>query len=127
MTSPALALYRFAGAWLLGCGLGLWYEFLRPLRPRFTGASDLLFLAAAFWAWLQLGFGICQGDLRLAYNAGLALGCIFTGSAARPFLGPHFSVFWKFWAAGYWYIRSKMKKITVFSKKCLHLVKNGLQ
>ena len=45
MTPPALALQRFGAACLLGVGLGLWYDFLRPLRPRNTALSDLVFLA----------------------------------------------------------------------------------
>ena len=74
MTTPALAASRFAAACLLGLGLGLWYEFLRPLRPRHTNLSDLLFLPGAFWAWLYLSFGVCGGDLRLGYCAGLFVG-----------------------------------------------------
>ena len=42
MTPPALALQRLGAACLLGVGLGLWYDFLRPLRPRNTVLSDLL-------------------------------------------------------------------------------------
>ena len=57
MTAPALAAQRFGSACLLGVGLGIWYGFLRPLRPRRTALSDGLFLAGAAWAWLELGFG----------------------------------------------------------------------
>ena len=48
MTPPALAAQRFGLACLLGGGLGLCYGFLRPLRPKRTALSDLLFLPALF-------------------------------------------------------------------------------
>ena len=64
MTDPLTSAYRFAIACLLGCGLGLWYGFLRPLRLRHPHISDLLFLPGAVYAWLLLGFQICRGDLR---------------------------------------------------------------
>ena len=79
MTGPGEAAYRFAAAWLIGCIVGIWYEFLRPLRPRFTGISDGIFLLGLLAGWLQLGFGICRGDLRLGYCAGLGLGAWVTG------------------------------------------------
>ena len=88
MTAPALAAQRFALSCLLGAGLGLYYGFLRPLRPRWLG--DGLFLPAAFWVWLELGFGICGGDLRLGYFLGLLLGALVwewgPGRLLRPFL-----------------------------------------
>ena len=52
MIPPALAARWFAAALALGAGLGLFYEFLRPLRPRFTGLGDLLFLSGAFPVWI---------------------------------------------------------------------------
>ena len=44
MTAPALAAHRFVCCCLLGAALGVYYEFLRPLRPRYTLAADALFL-----------------------------------------------------------------------------------
>ena len=74
MTAPALAAGRFLAACGIGALLGLFYGFLRPLRPRLTHLCDLLFVIAAFFGWLYLGFGVCLGDLRLGYTAGLAAG-----------------------------------------------------
>ena len=74
MTPPALALQRFGAACLLGVGLGLWYDFLRPLRPRNTALSDLVFLAVTGWVWLFLALRVCSGDLRVGYSAGRAVG-----------------------------------------------------
>ncbi len=64
MTTPAEAAARVGLSLLWGAGLGLYYGFLRPLRPRHTTLSDLLFLPALLWAWLQVCFGICRGDIR---------------------------------------------------------------
>ena len=62
MTGPGEAAFRFAAAWLIGCGLGIWYECLRPLRPRFTALADGLFLLGLLAGWLRLGFGIWTAD-----------------------------------------------------------------
>ena len=72
MTPPALAAWRFGVACLYGIGLGGVYGFLRPVRPR--SFADALFVAAMFYAWLQLSFAICRGDIRLGYTAGLFVG-----------------------------------------------------
>ena len=74
MTSPAVAALRFCQALLLGAGLGLYYGFLQPLRPKRSFLSDLLFLPVFFWAWLYHSFALCGGDLRMGYCAGLILG-----------------------------------------------------
>lgn len=74
MTSPGIAAGRFGAACLLGLLLGLAYSLLRPLRPRLTALADLVFVIAFGAAWVELGFGICQGDLRLGYTAGLFVG-----------------------------------------------------
>ena len=62
MTAPGIAAERFGTACLIGAGLGLVYGFLRPLRPKFTALSDLVFLLALLWGWLYLAFGICRGN-----------------------------------------------------------------
>jgi hypothetical protein len=95
MISPAIGASRFAAACLLGIGLGLWYGFLRPLRPRHTCLSDGLFLLGFYWVWLYHGFGICRGDLRLGDSLGLILGTILWDSTAGRLLRPLFSGFWK--------------------------------
>ena len=65
MTAPALAAHRFLCCCLLGAALGVYYEFLRPLRPRHTFAADVLFLAGGAWGWLLMSVRVCRGDLRL--------------------------------------------------------------
>ena len=116
MTTPALAASRFAAACLLGLGLGLWYEFLRPLRPRHTNLSDLLFLPGAFWAWLYLSFGVCGGDLRLGYCAGLFVGAWVFRLLPGRLLAPVFRSFWKIPAAILSGLRFILKKIKNFVK-----------
>ena len=82
LNAPALAAQRFGAALLLGATLGIFYGFLRPLRPRFTWLSDTLFVLACFWAWLVLSFGVCLGDLRIGYTAGIGLGCLLWEATA---------------------------------------------
>ena len=95
MTAPALAAARFSAACLLGMGLGVIYGFLRPLRPRLTVLADLLFLVCFGMAWTYLGFGICQGDLRIGYFAGLPIGILLWDQTAGRLLRPVFSGFWR--------------------------------
>ena len=95
MTVPAIAAQRFASGLILGAILGIWYDFLRPLRPRLTGVSDLLFLAGAGWAWLELMFGICLGDIRMSALLSLALGLAVWEKTASTLIRPLFSCFWR--------------------------------
>ena len=74
MTAVAVSAGQFAAAWLMGMGLGAVYELLRPLRPRLTLFSDVVFVGVMLYAWVQLSFGICGGDIRMAQTAGLLLG-----------------------------------------------------
>ena len=94
MTAPYLAAQRFAIACLLGCALGAYYGFLRPLRPKWTTLSDILFLLGGFWVWIYLGFGICGGDLRMGYTAGLFLGGIVFERTVGRWLRSLFRTFW---------------------------------
>ena len=96
MTEPILAAQRFAIGFALGAVLGLWYGFLRPLRPRHTILSDLLFLPGAVWVWLHYMFGICRGDLRVSAFFALALGCILWENTIGRFLRPVFAGLWHF-------------------------------
>lgn len=95
MTGPALDGWRFLWACGIGAILGAWYGFLRPLRPRHTVLSDLLFLPALVYGWLYLSFAICRGDIRLGYTLGLLVGgCIWEWTAGR-WLRPVEQGFWR--------------------------------
>ncbi len=131
MTPPALSAARAAMGCLMGMGLGVIYSFLRPLRPRWTGLADLLFLAAFGAAWVYLGFGICGGDLRFGYSASLPVGILLWELTAGRVLRRVFF--------GFWQIVRKIlelltrpaakifQKIASFGKKGLHLRKNRVQ
>lgn len=90
MTAPALAAHRFVCCCLLGAALGVYYEFLRPLRPRHTLAADALFLTGCVWVWLIMSFRVCRGDLRLGYSAGLLAGGIVWDLAFGSLIAPIF-------------------------------------
>jgi hypothetical protein len=130
MTAPALAAGRLAAACLMGLGLGLWYGFLRPLRPKFTLLSDLLFLLALFPSWVYLGFGICEGDLRLGYIAGLALGGFLWEFTAGRVLRPVFAGFWRaIFQILWWFCRpfqKFFKKTHFFAKKLFAYAKKSV-
>lgn len=97
MIPPAVAARQLLAALALGGLLGLAYGFLRPLRPRHTVVADLLFCLAGFWAWLQLNFGVCLGDIRFGCNAVMvASGIVFDCTLGR-YLRGIFDGFWKLW------------------------------
>jgi len=120
MTGPALDGWRY----LWGCGigvlLGIWYGFLRPLRPRHTALSDLLFLPALIYAWLYLSFAICRGDIRLGYTMGLLTGAFCWEMTVGRWLRPVFQGFWRLFSIiwnGFWGVFKKFfKKIRKKSK-----------
>lgn len=124
MTGPAEAARRFLLACLLGAGLGLFYGALRPLRPRHTVLSDLLFAPAMIWAWIYLSFGVCAGDIRLGYNAGLLLGAVVWEATVGKALRPVFRAIWKSLAELWGLVTLPAKKIR---KICVKLRKNSLQ
>jgi hypothetical protein len=95
MTAPALAADRFLAACLIGMQMGFVYDFLRPLRPKLTAIADLLFLAALATGWVYLGFGVCRGDLRFGYTAGLGMGFLFWELTATRLLRPVFAAVWR--------------------------------
>ena len=113
MNAVTVSAGQFAAAFLLGTGLGVVYEILRPLRPRFTGFSDTLFVSAMLYAWIYLSFRICGGDIRVVTTAGLPLGAYsFRLTLGRPleilirrFVGP---------------IAAFLKKIWIFVKKSFY-------
>lgn len=131
MTGPALDGWRFLWACGIGLVLGMYYGFLRPLRPRHTIVSDVLFLPALAYGWLYLGFAICRGDLRIGYCLGILLGIVAWELTVGKLLRPVFAGVWRgisriYRGLGRLFRRifEKIKKIT---KKYLQYRKNRLQ
>ena len=131
MISPALAWGHFLAACLLGVGLGLVYDFLRPLRPRFTALSDVVFLAVLGYALIYLFFGVCAGDIRGGYLLGLAVGGFAWEWSLGRLISPVFVGFWKVLGAfsGLWGLLGKnfFKKSEKNKNFSLQAGKNGLQ
>ena len=117
MTPPEVAALRaFRGA-ELGAALGVFYVFLRPLRPRFTALSDLAFLGALGWAWLWLAFAVCGGDLRMGYLGAMFAAGVACARPAERLLGGVFRGFWRFLGRFLGIILLPLKKILEFTKK----------
>lgn len=110
--TPGIALTRFIWSLILGMVLGLGFDFVRPIRPRFIG--DLLFLALLSWMWLQLTFGICAGDLRLGHLFGLGTGAILWSLGPGRLTSSIFRHFWRLLSLAFKKILKKLKKILKF-------------
>lgn len=117
MTDPVLDARRFGIACLFGLGLGLYYGFLRPLRPKHTVLSDLLFLPAMFYSWLYLSFAVCQGDIRLGYSIGLLVGALVFQWTGGRWLRPVFRSFWQGIGKIYRHIFNFLKKFLKKTQK----------
>ena len=98
MIAPIDAAYRLLWSLGVGAALGCFYGFLRPLRPKLTALADLIFVAAAFYGWLYIGFGICGGDLRFGCTAAMAAGGFAWEMTVGRWLRPVFRGFWQFLA-----------------------------
>ena len=131
MTHPAISAQQLLAALLLGLGLGLCYGFLRPLKRIGNWLRDLLFRPCLLSFWVCLGFGVCGGDLRLGYFAGLAAGALLWECTIGRLLRPLFFWFWgvifhifTFFALC---LKKFFKNMQVLQKKYLHLEKNRVQ
>ena len=131
MNDPKLVAANLLTACAIGLGLGLVYGFLRPLRKQSAAFADLLFGLCVFTAWLYLAFGVCHGDLRLGYGAGLAVGAIVWECTAGKLLRPVFRGFWHsvFRVLGFpaRFLKKFCKKEIFLQKNAFHLRKNGVQ
>lgn len=127
MTTPLQDAQRFGIACLMGLGLGIYYGFLRPLRPKWTTFSDLAFVLGAGWAWIYLSFGVCRGDIRLGYSSGLLLGGVLWEMSAGRLLRPVFRVFWeiphRILTLIFLPLKKFLKKVGKFLKKLLATAK----
>ena len=97
MNTVAISAGQFAAAWLAGFGLGAVYALLRPLPKRLQGFADGVFILAVGYAWLQVSFRICRGDIRVIHLAGLLLGILAfrltLGALLQPAVGRFYRSF----------------------------------
>lgn len=110
--TPAVGFVRLVWAFCFGLALGLCFDIVRPIRPRFLG--DLLFLIAMGWFWLQLAFGICSGDLRFGCLSALGVGVLLWEIGPGRILQPLFCQIWRLFALPFKKIFKKIKKILKF-------------
>ena len=120
MTDPIVAARLFAAALLLGCCAGVWYGFLRPLRPRHRALSDLLFLPVLFWVWIWHSFYLCRGDIRIGNALGILLGIVLWEASIGKLLRPVFAFIWKCVGAIF---RFLLYPVKIFLKKSGNLIK----
>lgn len=104
MTAPAIAARALAASLAAGGALGALYGFLRPLRPRLTALADLIFVAAALLAWLQVTFGHFAGDCRPGCILVILAGIMVWEATVGRLLQPIFAAFWR----GIWWPMRKM-------------------
>ena len=114
MTAPNTGWPLLLWALLLGAALGVYYGFLRPLRPRHTTLSDLLFVIPALWVWVYHSFALCRGDIRPGNCVVMALGGILTDKTIGRFLRPVFFGFWHYVGVVTAFLTTPVKN---FSKK----------
>ena len=77
-----LQVQTIAAAFAMGCAAALLYDLLRTLRlarrrRTVTHLTDLVYVLAVGWAFLQFALAIGQGELRLYVLPCAALGAIF--------------------------------------------------
>ena len=116
MTAPVIAARRFLAGFLAGVFLGIFYDCLRPMRPRHTTLSDFLFLPAAVWTWMYVMFAVCRADLRLSAFAAMIAGCVAWEGSVSIYLRPVFSGIWKIEAKILDFLLMPVKKICQITK-----------
>ena len=88
--TPQVQALRFAASTLIGLGLGIFYCFLRPLRPKLTALADGIFVTCALVGWVYAAFYFCRGDLRMGYTFGFFLGMAVGWRTLGLWLSPLF-------------------------------------
>ncbi len=93
-----LQVQTIAAAFAMGCAAALLYDLLRTLRlarrrRTVTHLTDLVYVLAVGWAFLQFALAIGQGELRL-YVPCAALGAIFSWRVLVPLFGLSGSFGW---------------------------------
>lgn len=116
MTEPTTAFRRFLIGLMLGCVLGLFYGFLRPIRRGKAVFADIIFVLFAGWVYLFYGFAVCRGDLRLGYILPPVLSAILWNWSFGRWLQPVFDGFWRFLSRIFKPFQRFFKKSGIFIK-----------
>jgi hypothetical protein len=111
MTAPVTAAVCWLRTLGVGGALGIVYGFLRPLRPRLTTLSDLIFALATLWGWVYMVFGICGGDSRLSCTLALFAGAWAVDATIGKFMRPVFFLFWRGIGAVFRWIFRQIRKL----------------
>lgn len=94
MTVPGEAALRVLWGLAVGALLGLFYDFLRPLRRRHNAPADLCFVVAVLIGWIWYSFKICRGDIRFGGTASLGIGMLLWFGTAGIVARKIFHWFW---------------------------------
>lgn len=127
MTVPEIGAARFGIAVVAGMALGLFYGFLRPLRPKYTALADGIFLLGLYWGWVWWAFGVCEADPRPVGLFAMGLGAVGWELTVGRVLQPAYRHFWRVIGKLWDFLICPAKKFSKLQKFCLHLEKNGLQ
>ena len=130
-----LQVQTIVAAFAMGCAAALLYDLLRTLRlarrqRTVTHLTDLVYVLAVGWAFLQFALAIGQGELRLYVLPCAALGALLS----RQLLAPFFRGVWQFWwgaaaQTGRWLCRPVIlflhfcKKVLVLAQKNIAFLK----
>ena len=93
--TPQVQAVRFAASLVIGLGLGVFYCFLRPLRPKLTALADGIFVTCSLIGWTYAAFYFCRGDIRMGYTFGFFLGMGIGWRTLGLWLSPVFFAFWR--------------------------------
>ena len=121
--TPAAQFGQFVTGLALGCGVGIFYGFLRPIQRKMPHLTDLFFSLVVIWVYLFYGFGVCKGDLRLVYLAAGVAGAVLWDSLPGRWLQPVFDGFWRRIGSFLRPFAKMFRKILCFSKKILATAK----
>ena len=126
MNAPSVAFGRFVIGILLGCVIGLFYGFLRPVQKGRAIFPDLIFTAFAGWVLIYYGFAVCRGDLRMGYLFATGAGAVGWDMSFGRWLRPVFCGFWGFMGRYLPPVKKFFKKVRNFIKFFFTTPKNGL-
>jgi hypothetical protein len=111
----------------LGGGLGLLYDFLRPLRRRHNTPADFVFVSVLLPLWIYYSFGLCGGQIRFANLGALTAGFFLWMLTLSRLTSPLFFFLWgrlfALFRLLFLPLKKIFKKIGLFVKKVFATLK----